>query len=80
MKVIDKREINKVPFRDLKPGDTFMWNSDVYVKVNDSGGWLKQLPLEYNCACITGEYSGLLYGITPGANVTKVNCELTIKD
>jgi len=32
MKVIGNNEKNTVDFADLKPGDCFRWDSDIYVK------------------------------------------------
>lgn len=75
MKIVDKRLESKKCFSSLNPGDTFMENSEIYIKVDMSitrGG--------ENFNAIRLGLLGTRVAFAPEELVTPVNCELHIID
>lgn len=75
MKVVDKRLGSKTCFSSLNPGDTFMENNEIYIKVDMSitrGG--------ENFNAIRLGMLGTRVAFAPEELVTPVSCELYIID
>ena len=70
MKIEDNRKVKEVTFKDLLPGDCFIYLDTVYLKIDKSGAFGNTFDLESNCKCSLNIYDEV---------VTPVNAKVVIE-
>ena len=82
MKINEINEINNVPFRSLKSGEVFRFNSALYMVIGDDVTILDAIDseggIEYWINAVTLS-SGKVVNFKPDTVVEKVDAELVVK-